>query len=77
MFLRMQLTGKVCFKELLALVDSRDFQPFHLDLIGGDLGDVVIHLLGEPACGAAAEGFGEADGHFRRDAAPCIDEFRQ
>jgi hypothetical protein len=31
--------------------------------------------LGEPAFGAAAEDFGEADGHFGGDAAFAVDQF--
>jgi hypothetical protein len=31
-------------------------------------------LLGEPAGGGAAEDFGEADGHFRGDAALAVEE---
>ena len=38
------------------------------------MGEVVVALLGEPGFGAAAKNFGEADGHFRRDATFSVDE---
>lgn len=39
------------------------------------MGQVVVGLLGEPGLGATDEDFGEADGHFGRDAALTVDQF--
>ncbi len=49
-------------------------KAFEFDVRGAEVGEVVAGLLGEPGFGAAAENFGEADGHFRRDAAFFVDE---
>lgn len=49
-------------------------KAFEFDVVGAEVGEVVVGLLGEPGLGAAAENFGEADGHFKRDAASSIDE---
>ena len=54
---------------------SRYTQPLKLNAVGGDLREVVVGLLGDPALGASAEDLGEADGHLRGDAAFAIDEF--
>jgi hypothetical protein len=51
---------------------SAELKVFEFDVGGAEVGEVVVGLLGEPGFGAAAENFGEADGHFKRDAAfPC------
>ena len=49
-------------------------KAFEFDVGGAEVSEVVVGLLGEPGFGAAAEDFGEADGHFRRDAAFSVDE---
>lgn len=41
-----------------------EFQALELDAVGADLGQIVVRLLREPGCGAAAEDFGEADRHL-------------
>ena len=38
---------------------------------------VVLRLLNKPASGAAAENLGQAHGHFRRDAALLVHQFRK
>ena len=47
---------------------SGELKAFEFDVGGAEVGEVVVGLLGEPGFGAAAENFGEADGHFGRDA---------
>jgi hypothetical protein len=46
---------------------SGELKAFEFDVGGAEVGKVVVGLLGEPGFGAAAENFGEADGHFRRE----------
>ena len=53
---------------------SGELKAFEFDVAGAEVGEIVVGLLGEPGFGAAAENFGEADGHFRRDAAFSVDE---
>jgi len=53
---------------------SGELKAFEFDVGGAEVGKVVVGLLGEPGFGAAAENLGEADGHFRRDAAFSVDE---
>ena len=50
---------------------------FESDTAGGDLGEVVVRLLGQPGCGAASENLGEPYGHFRRDSALPVHQFWQ
>ena len=54
--------------------DCANWSRFNFDVGGREVGQVVVGLLGEPRFGDAAEDFGEADGHFRRDAAFSVDE---
>jgi hypothetical protein len=53
---------------------SGELKAFEFDVGGAEVGEVVVGLLGEPGFGAAAESFGKAEGHFRRDAAFSVDE---
>jgi hypothetical protein len=52
-----------------------ELEAFEVDVGGPEVGEVVVGLLGEPGFGAAAEDFGEADGHFGGDAALSVDQF--
>src|SRR6476646_2091097 len=52
-----------------------ELEAFEFDMGGAEVGEVVVGLLSEPGFGTASEDFGEADGHFGRDAALSIDEF--
>src|SRR5580658_1870377 len=54
---------------------SGELEAFELDVGGAKVGQIVMSLLGEPRFGAAAEDFGETDGHLRGDAALPIDQF--
>lgn len=52
-----------------------ELEAFEFDVGGGEVGEVVVGLLGEPGFGGAAENSGEADGPFGGDAAFSVDEF--
>ena len=56
---------------------SCELQPLKVDAIGADLGKVLMGLLGEPGCGAAAKYLRQPHGHFGGDSPLLIDQFRQ
>ena len=55
----------------------RALQPFELDAVGADLGEIVVRLLRQPAFRAAAEDFGQAHRHLWRNPALFIDKLGQ
>ena len=74
---RMLRTGRCSFLQAL----RRDRHTPHiardLRLAFQGLGEVGGHLQAEPHVEGAAEGFGEAQGHFGGDASGAVDELAQ
>jgi hypothetical protein len=58
-----EIDGLACCRK-----QSGELEAFEFDVGGGKVGEIVVCLLSEPRFGTAAENFGEADGHFGRDA---------
>src|SRR6266550_5045685 len=56
---------------------SSELEPLQLNPVGANLRDIVMHLLREPALGASPEDLGKPHGHFGRNSALPIHEFRQ
>jgi hypothetical protein len=50
-------------------VRARYFQPLKLDPLGGDLCEVIVRLLSDPAFGAAAKDLRQSEVHLGRNAA--------
>ena len=55
----------------------RALQSLELDAVGADLGEIVVRLLRQPAFRAAAEDFGQAYRHLRRNPVLFIDKLGQ
>src|SRR5208283_401669 len=77
-------TGLICDGRVLAramnfmndepLAKLSELQPFELDAVGANAGQVVMRLLRKPGGGAAAKNFRQAHGHFGRNSALLVDQ---
>ncbi len=56
---------------------SSEFEPLQFDAIGTNVRKIVVRLLREPAFGAPAEDLRQPNGHFGRNPALAVHQFRQ
>src|SRR5258708_2929112 len=52
------------------------FQPFELDAVSTDLGEIVVGLLNKPSRCVTAEDFRQPHRHLGRNSAPSIHQLR-
>ncbi len=55
----------------------RALQPLEMDAVCANLSQIVMRLLRQPTCCAAAEDLRQPHGHLRRNAALSIHKLRQ
>ncbi len=73
----MRLCGFAVDCGLLFETGLSQFEPLELDPVSMNLCKVVLRLLRKPAFGAASEDLGQSHGHFGRNPALLIHQFRQ